>query len=264
MKIVVLTPLHHFHAPVVLRELCEARRQDQILVVSTPKLSSRKAALAQVRAVIQKSGFDYMISMVLASLWFRAQALKEMFLERKPITKREFLDLREVLRHYHLEHYPVRSVNDESSVELVARWKPDVILADLFNEIIKPALLEIPRCGTINIHTSPLPKYRGMAPNFWALVNGEKEFGTSIHLVTSEIDNGDIVCQKKVEIRDSDTVFSFYRRCSLEAARMLPEALERLEKGSELSQQDDGASSYYSRITAEAIRQLRRRGRRFF
>ncbi|MDD5084862.1 MAG: formyltransferase family protein [Candidatus Omnitrophica bacterium] len=264
MKIVVLTPRSHFHGPVILREICLKRKNDKVVVVTTPKLSKNEGPLRQIRGIIKVSGFRYLWNMFLADIWFRANCFFERT-TRMPLEERNFIDNNELIKLFRLEHYSVSDINSEESVGLLRKIGPEVIIADLFNQIISGAVRDTARVGCFNIHTSYLPRYRGIAPNFWALVNGEKRFGTSIHYVTDKIDSGPIVAEKEVPIYEKDTVFDLYRRCSKEAAGFIIGLLEQCEKGKpEGVEQDESQASYYSRITKDAVRRLFSNGRRFF
>lgn len=64
----------------------------------------------------------------------------------------------------------------------------------------------MPHLGTFNLHASLLPKYRGAAPINWAVINGDKETGVTTFFLKHDIDTGDIIDQKKVEIRDDENV----------------------------------------------------------
>ncbi len=264
MKIVVLSPEEHFHSPVVLRELCAQCFGDNILVVTTPKFSMHKSLRRQIKEMAEVSGWDYLISMARASFWFSWNAFREK-LSGIPFERRGFLQLEDVIRHFGLESRHFKSINDPDAVKFLREIQPDLIVANLFNQIVKEPVLKIPRLGCLNVHTSYLPAYRGIAPNFWALANGEKEFGTTLHFMTSKIDDGDIVARKKVEITRNDTVFSLYRRCSVEAAKMLPSAIRKIEQGKgEFLKQDSKSASYFSRITRGAFKKLRENQRKFF
>ena len=71
---------------------------------------------------------------------------------------------------------------------------------------------DMPQMGTINLHASLLPKYRGAAPINWAIINGEKETGVSTFFIQEEIDTGDLLFQEKTPILDTDTAGSLHDR----------------------------------------------------
>ena len=91
-----------------------------------------------------------------------------------------------------------------------SRCKPDIMFSFYYRNMVKPAILEIPPAGCLNLHGSLLPKYRGRCPINWVLVNGEKETGVTLHYMTPRPDDGDIVAQKKIAIADDDTAKTLF------------------------------------------------------
>ncbi len=107
--------------------------------------------------------------------------------------------------------------------------------ADLFVVIafrILPArLFTIPRLGSINIHGSLLPRYRGAAPINWALINGETETGLSSFFLKREVDTGNVIGQVKCAIADDDTYDSLAEKMSAMAGPFLLDTLDAIEAG---------------------------------
>lgn len=114
------------------------------------------------------------------------------------------------------------------------------INADLFIVIAFRMLPEIvwqmPRLGTFNLHASLLPKYRGAAPINWAVINGEKETGVTTFFLKHEIDTGDIIKQKKIEILSSDNVGNVHDKLMRLGASMVMDTVKDIEKGAVITQ----------------------------
>ena len=104
-------------------------------------------------------------------------------------------------------HQPER-VRKPDFVKILKRLTPDVIVVAAFGQLLPQTVLDIPPCGTINLHPSLLPKYRGAAPIQWALMNGEVETGVTLMLLDAGEDTGDIISADRVLIRDEDTAFT--------------------------------------------------------
>ncbi len=85
---------------------------------------------------------------------------------------------------------------------------PDVVIVTAFGQLLPQSVLDIPPCGTLNLHPSLLPKYRGAAPIQWALMNGEPETGVTLMLLDAGEDTGDIVSAARVPLRETDTAFT--------------------------------------------------------
>lgn len=95
------------------------------------------------------------------------------------------------------------SLKDEAFVEELASWKADLQIVVAFR-MLPEKVWNMPRLGTFNLHASLLPQYRGAAPINWAIINGDKESGVTTFFLKHEIDTGDVIMQRKVEITDTD------------------------------------------------------------
>jgi methionyl-tRNA formyltransferase len=122
----------------------------------------------------------------------------------------------------------------------------DLAVSVFYDKIIKPSFID--KCQRIiNIHNGPLPKYRGVSPINWALKNGEREHGVTIHEITPGIDDGPIIAQLKYSIYpEFDEVIDVYRR-SLEYAWVLFRQTVPLLDRILAREQEHDLASYYSR-----------------
>jgi methionyl-tRNA formyltransferase len=104
----------------------------------------------------------------------------------------------------------------------------------------------MPPMGTINVHASLLPKYRGAAPINWAIINGEKESGVTTFKLTHEIDTGNILLQKKVGIEEKDTAGILHDKLKVEGAALLVETIAGLMDGSIKEQPQTAEASMHA------------------
>ncbi|NMB81258.1 MAG: methionyl-tRNA formyltransferase, partial [Ignavibacteria bacterium] len=86
---------------------------------------------------------------------------------------------------------------------------PDLFVVVAFR-ILPKELYQLPKFGSINLHGSLLPKYRGAAPIQWAIINGEKETGVTTFFLEEKVDTGNIILQKKIPINDDDDFGSLH------------------------------------------------------
>jgi len=120
---------------------------------------------------------------------------------------------------------------------------PDLIVVVAFR-ILPERIFGLPKFGSLNIHGSLLPKYRGAAPIQWALINGEKETGLTSFLLKSKVDTGDIILQQKTNIDDNETFDSLYKRLSEMAGQFLLDSIQKIEsKDFEPVSQDETLST---------------------
>ena len=129
----------------------------------------------------------------------------------------------------------------------IVEIKPDMIFSVYYRKILPTKILNIPQLGCINIHPSILPYYRGPVPTAWAILNGEKEFGITIHQMDKEIDTGVIFVQKKYKINDDETGFELYNRGMKLGAKLLEENFYNLLNGSIQPKPQKGIGSYYGK-----------------
>lgn len=130
-----------------------------------------------------------------------------------------------------IDIYQVKSVKTKEVIDKIKELNPDIIVVVAYGKILPNELIEIPKYGTINVHSSLLPKYRGAAPIHYAIINGEKETGVTIMDIAEELDAGDIILQAKTEITDEDNLESVHDRLAEIGAKTLLEAIKLIEEG---------------------------------
>jgi methionyl-tRNA formyltransferase len=115
---------------------------------------------------------------------------------------------------------PERARN-EAFIEDLRHLKPELIAVAAYGQILPKNLLELPRYGCINVHTSLLPRYRGAAPIQWAILNGDAETGVTIMKMDVGLDTGDILTQERTPIRDDDNSETLHDRLAQMGAGLL-------------------------------------------
>jgi len=130
-----------------------------------------------------------------------------------------------------LELFQPENINDEQSLKRMKEFSPDIILVVAYGQILSNHILNIPREGSINIHGSLLPKYRGAAPINRAVINGERETGITFMFMDEKIDAGDIIFQEKIDISPDETYGELYYRLSALSAENLTKLLEKIKSG---------------------------------
>jgi methionyl-tRNA formyltransferase len=120
--------------------------------------------------------------------------------------------------------------NDEAFLKDMAAHQPDVAVLAAYGCILKTPLLRLPPRGFLNIHPSLLPRYRGAAPIQRAILAGEQETGVTVIVLSEQVDAGDIVKQVAVSIGPDETAGELSQRLAATGARLVLEALTRLEK----------------------------------
>lgn len=133
----------------------------------------------------------------------------------------------------------------------LSQFDPDIFVVIAF-KILPRKLYTLPRLGSINIHASLLPRYRGAAPINWALINGDKETGLSSFLLNDKVDTGDIVLQQKFSIDDNENFDALYARLSDQAGPFALRSLDRLADNNFVPiRQDNTEATPAPKITPE-------------
>ncbi|PJB69214.1 MAG: formyl transferase [Alphaproteobacteria bacterium CG_4_9_14_3_um_filter_47_13] len=130
---------------------------------------------------------------------------------------------------------PCENVNDPSFMAQIASYGCDLLVSMSFNRILKEDIIKATPKGFINCHAGALPFYRGRNPLNWVLINGEKEFGVTVHYVDAGIDTGDILVQNKVPVTREDHYATLLEKAHESCAQTLLEALSLIESGREQS-----------------------------
>ncbi len=120
--------------------------------------------------------------------------------------------------------------NKELKRELL-NIEPDLIVVAAYGKILPEWLLNLPKYGTINVHASLLPKYRGASPIQWALLNGEEETGVTIMKVIPKLDAGDIISQRRVKIEKEDNAQTLHDKLAKAGAELIVETIPRYISG---------------------------------
>jgi len=136
----------------------------------------------------------------------------------------------------------VIEVEDLNSLDFEEKLKaldPDLFVVVAFR-ILPKSILEIPRIGSVNLHASLLPKYRGAAPIHWAIINGEEETGCTVFFLDEKVDTGNIITQEKISIFENETTGELYERLRDKGAELLLNSVEKIDgQDFNLQKQDD-------------------------
>jgi len=144
----------------------------------------------------------------------------------------------------------VENVNSAEFVESTRKFKPDLIISVRFGQIFKQEIIDIPKFGTINLHSGILPKYRGILASFWSILNGERNIGTTLHYINdAKIDEGEIInfSQLKIDFNSSliVNIHSLYK----DGSTLLLETIEKIrnqKKIQTIKQSDFEKANYFS------------------
>ncbi|UOF94578.1 MAG: methionyl-tRNA formyltransferase [Bacteroides sp.] len=114
-----------------------------------------------------------------------------------------------------------------SLINQLKHLRPDIFIVISF-EILPSIIFQIPKKGSINLHPSLLPKYRGAAPINWAIINGEKNTGLTTFFINNKIDQGDIISQINIEISKYDNYSTLYEKLKYLGANLIVKSINKI------------------------------------
>lgn len=145
-----------------------------------------------------------------------------------------------------------KRMKDEEVIDKIKEVNPDLIVVVAYGKILPKEIIDIPKYGIINVHSSLLPKYRGASPIHSAILNGDKESGVSIMYIEEGLDSGDVILKETCEITEDDTLGTLHDRLKELGAIGLEKALKLIEAEEvKAEKQDDSKATFVKPITKE-------------
>jgi len=148
-----------------------------------------------------------------------------------------------------LQPEKIRGIENRAMLE---SFQPDFIVVVAYGQILPAWLLQLPRCGCVNVHGSLLPRYRGAAPVAWAVLNGETVTGITTMLMDEHLDTGPMLLQRECEISETMTTGELSAGMAEVGAELLIQSLDGIQSGAvQPVPQDNTLASYAPRITKD-------------
>lgn len=143
-------------------------------------------------------------------------------------------------------------LRDGEALGILKGLEPELIAVAAYGKILPVDILELPRLGCVNVHSSLLPKYRGAAPINWAILNGEDETGVTIMVMAEGMDTGDILAQRATPIRIDENAAQLFDRLAQMGAELLVETVAGIEAGTvKAVPQDESGASHAPMLSRE-------------
>jgi methionyl-tRNA formyltransferase len=148
--------------------------------------------------------------------------------------------------------YQPEKLSAPGEFERLAAFNPDVIAVVAFGQILRQNVLDLPRLGCVNVHSSLLPRWRGAAPIQWAILAGDAETGVSTQKMVLKLDAGDVLMRDRTAIAANETAQTLHDRLSQMGAGLLVRTIEGLASGSLRGEpQDEAQVTLASKLTKE-------------
>ena len=159
--------------------------------------------------------------------------------------KMAFSPVKEYALTVGLPVYQPMKMRDGEALRIVRELAPELIVVAAYGRILPEDILSTPAYGSINVHSSVLPKYRGAAPINWAILNGDNVTGVTIMYMAKELDAGDVILCRETAIDPDEDAQTLTARLAALGADALAEAVEQLQSGTAVrTPQDHSAYTY--------------------
>lgn len=156
-------------------------------------------------------------------------------------------------------------VNSDDFFEFVKSKNLDLLVSVGGSQKFKKRILEAPKYGCINMHNSKLPKFRGMLPTFWALLNFENDStsATTIFKMDEDLDSGPIILQEEFKLDEEESLDHLIKRTKRDGARLMVEAIKKYQSGEpKLYPNNPSEATYFSFPGKKDIQRFNEKGYR--
>ncbi len=160
----------------------------------------------------------------------------------------------------------LNEINTPAGLHRLEETAPDLIISIRYGVILKREAIAIPKYGVLNLHSGLLPQYQGVMATFRALLNGDREIGSTLHyIVDSSIDTGPIIDEAKVQVDRQRSYLWHVLQLYPGGCEMIANAVSRLAEKKQLSSRaQERSGNYYSFPTTEELKEFERRGFKLF
>lgn len=160
--------------------------------------------------------------------------------------------VKEVALEHHIPVYQPERIKRPEGVEMLKACAPDLCVTAAFGQLLSQEILDIPPLGTVNVHSSLLPRHRGSAPINWAVIMGETVTGVTTMFTDKGMDTGDILLMRETAIGEKENAGQLSDRLAVMGAELLIETIRELEAGTlKRIPQDHEAATYEPKMDKE-------------
>lgn len=257
MRIALATQEDPFYLPRALDAFCAARRGDVCALIKLPAFSEN--LLATAKRLFEFYGFVDFTRLAIRYTGAKAAGLMNGW---RPWARPYSAD--DVARRHQIPLYEPAQINAPVFLEILREEiRPELIVSIAASQIFKANVLQVPRLGCINLHSAPLPRYQGMMPNFWTLVEGEPHATVTVHYMVEKLDAGDIILARPVPIYSTDSLHDLMVRSKEIGVETLLEAVRQIEHGTERRKpMESERATYFSFPKRADAQRLRQKGHR--
>jgi methionyl-tRNA formyltransferase len=263
LKILIITQDDPFYIPIFFKELFSINIDEKFhlagVVIQAP--FGKKSIKKLFKQMLSFYGFKNIILVSIRYLIYKILALiaTRFFHGKFP----GVFSTRHILLKKGYDIIDLGNINSKESIELMNKLEVDVIFSVAASQIFKKEILDLPRLGCYNIHTSKLPKNRGMMPNFWSLYNYDEDpvSAITIHKMNEKLDDGKILVQNEFKLNPAESLDKLIRRTKKMSVEVFIEAINQLSNELfSFMENDSSASTYNTFPTREDVLKFESKG----
>ena len=251
-RIVVITNGNYF-ARLILEDLFAARHGQIAAVLLVRGDYKGRSGLAAVRWLARVTTPPYLLYKIVSILAFSVA---------RRIRRSAVYEVAQLAARWNVPTRSFLTIKDEAAIAAVESASPDLVVSVSCPQLIPERILKAARLGGINIHSSLLPRFAGLAPYYWVLAEGERRTGTTVHFMTKKFDEGNVLGSADVEVEPGESAFHLFRRLAVAGSRLLADAVTRVLTGDRGTPMPVAEHSYRSHPDFRSYLRLRRRGHR--
>ena len=249
-KLLVITNGNYF-SRLILEKLVKTRQQEIAGIFLIDGDYKGKTGWRSLFFVGLKTCFPFLFAKCLQIAMFRISA---------SIFPKALLNVEKLAKDNNIKLFHFTSISEDNAFEKAEQLKPGLIISVSCPQRIPNRVLECAALGGINIHSSLLPRYAGLAPYYWVLSKGEKLTGTTVHRIEHNFDEGNIIVQKKIAIPERSSSLELFEMLARIGSHILLEAVEKIENGINGDSQDITQKTYFSHPDLRSYLNLKQNG----
>lgn len=259
MKVLVITQNDNMYLPNALGEVSHEFRSEITCIISAPPGDIKGGYLKRINRYLSLFGVPAFAHLAIN---IAVAKCKNKLLPPKPM---KFYSLRSMAGYYAIPFYEITNLKSHRFIRILSKHKADLLVSMSCPQIIDKETRSKFPMGCINVHGSPLPKYRGLMPAFWVLRNGESETASTVHELSEHLDDGDILEQIRVSITSDDTWDSLVRKTKRAGAKALIQAIRKIESAETIRRPNLANEATFYKFPSQKDRDVfLSAGRRFF
>ena len=161
--------------------------------------------------------------------------------------------VKELALAHSLPVYQPETFKDDKPTQLLRELQPELVITVAYGRILPEGFLSVAPYGSINLHGSLLPRYRGAAPIQWAVLNGDEKTGVTVQYMAKEMDAGDVISRRETAIGEFETSGELFDRLMALGAELLVETVHSIAAGTAARTPQDPSQATYTKMLDKSM-----------